>query len=81
VIDRFRWDTKGLAFPVDLLLWPALAGIGIEEIPIEYRERIGETTLVRLPGTVWTLRRLLRPLGDRLAPVPARPPETESDAE
>jgi len=34
------------------------------EIPIEYRDRIGHTTLVRLPGTLWTLRRLLRPFRD-----------------
>src|SRR5579859_924324 len=26
VLRRFDWDFKGLAFPVDLLLWPALDG-------------------------------------------------------
>jgi glycosyltransferase involved in cell wall biosynthesis len=62
VIDRFNWDTKGLALPVDLLLWPIAARLRVLEVPIEYRDRIGTTKLVRLPGTLWTLRRLLRPL-------------------
>lgn len=61
VIDGFRWDTTGLALPVDLLLWPLAARLRVMEVPIEYRDRIGTTTLVRFPGTLWTLRRLLRP--------------------
>jgi glycosyltransferase involved in cell wall biosynthesis len=61
VIDRFRWDTSGLALPVDLVLWPIVARLRVLEVPIEYRDRIGTTTLVRLPGTLWTIRRLLRP--------------------
>jgi len=60
-IEEFRWDTRGLALPVDLLVWPVAAGLRVLEIPIEYRDRIGTTTLVRFPGTLWTLRRLLRP--------------------
>jgi glycosyltransferase involved in cell wall biosynthesis len=60
VIDAFDWDTTGLAFPVDLLLWPAFAGYRISEIPIPYRERIGQTTLVRWPSGKQTLRRLFR---------------------
>jgi len=69
VIDGFDWDTTRPAFPVDLLLWPAVAGYRITEIPIEYRERIGSTTLVRWPGTVATLQRLVRPVR-RATPVP-----------
>jgi glycosyltransferase involved in cell wall biosynthesis len=60
VIDAFEWDTAGLAFPVDLLLWPAFAGYRISEIPIPYRDRIGRTTLVRWPSGKETLRRLFR---------------------
>jgi glycosyltransferase involved in cell wall biosynthesis len=62
VIDQFNWDVAGLALPVDLLLWPIAARLRVLELPIEYRDRIGTTTLVRFPGTLWTLRRLLRPL-------------------
>jgi glycosyltransferase involved in cell wall biosynthesis len=61
VIDQFHWDTRGLALPVDLLLWPIAARLRVLEVPIEYRDRIGTTTLIRFPGTLWTIRRLLRP--------------------
>src|SRR5580700_1198888 len=47
LLDHFDWDTTGRAFPVDLLLWPAIAGARISEMPIPYRDRIGETTLDR----------------------------------
>jgi len=60
VLHSFEWDYRGLAFPVDLLLWPALAGFEIVEIPIPYTERIGETKLRRWPSTRATFRRLLR---------------------
>lgn len=61
VIDAFEWDTTGLAFPVDLLLWPAYAGYQIVEVPIEYRDRVGVTTLGRWASGKQTLRRLSRP--------------------
>ena len=60
VIEAFDWDVSGFAFPVDLLLWPAYAGYTISEIPITYRERIGETSLVRWESGKQTVRRLLR---------------------
>lgn len=60
VIGRFDWDATGLAFPVDLLLWPGYAGCSIREVTIPYHERIGETTLSRWPSGKQTLRRLLR---------------------
>ena len=60
VIDKFDWDIKGLAFPVDLLLWPAAAHMKISEIPIPYGDRIGETTLHRWADGRETLRRLFR---------------------
>jgi glycosyltransferase involved in cell wall biosynthesis len=60
LLDQFDWDTTGRAFPVDLLLWPAVAGAKISEIPIPYRERIGETTLHRWSDGTQTLRRLFR---------------------
>lgn len=61
VVRSFDWDYRGLAFPVDLLLWPALAGFDVVEIPIAYTERIGETKLRRWPSTKATFRRLFRP--------------------
>jgi glycosyltransferase involved in cell wall biosynthesis len=60
LLDNFDWDTTGRAFPVDLLLWPAVAGARISEMPIPYRDRIGETTLHRWSDGTQTLRRLFR---------------------
>lgn len=60
LLDHFDWDTTGLALPVDLLLWPAVAGAKISEIPIPYRDRVGATTLNRWNDGTQTLRRLFR---------------------
>jgi hypothetical protein len=64
VLQAFDWDYRGLAFPVDLLLWPALMGSRVTEVPIVYRERIGETTLHRWDSGRATVRRLLRSRSD-----------------
>lgn len=60
VLHSFLWDYEGLAFPVDLLLWPALAGLRVIEIPIAYTERRGETKLRRWPSAHATFQRLFR---------------------
>lgn len=64
IIQMFDWDYKGYAFPIDLIFWPAMAGLKIEEIPIVYRERIGETTLVRGPSGRASIKRLFRKKSD-----------------
>jgi len=61
LIDEFEWDTQGGALPVDLILWPAMAGCRISEIYIPYRDRIGVTKLSRWPSARRTLQRLFRP--------------------
>jgi glycosyltransferase involved in cell wall biosynthesis len=66
ILDRFDWDTTGRAFPVDLLLWPAIAGCRISEVEIPYRDRIGETTLNRWIDGRETLRRLFRRVKPRI---------------
>lgn len=60
VLQMFNWDFRGYAFPIDLIFWPAMSGLNIKEIQIVYRERIGETTLVRGPSGKASVRRLLR---------------------
>jgi glycosyltransferase involved in cell wall biosynthesis len=60
VLRSFDWDYSGLAFPVDLLFWPALVGLKVTEIPIHYSERIGETKLQRWVSGKATIRRLVR---------------------
>jgi hypothetical protein len=65
-----EFDPNGPALPVELLVKPARLGYRVTEIGIEYRPRIGTTTLNRFESTVWTLKRLVRLLdtGDRVRP-------------
>ena len=58
MIDKVQWDEKGLALPVDMLLVPYRQGFLVAEVPIDYHERIGQTTLRRWSSTVWTFKRL-----------------------
>jgi glycosyltransferase involved in cell wall biosynthesis len=58
MIDKVQWVSKGPALPVDMYVIPHRMGFRIAEVPIDYRERIGETTLHRWSSTVWTFRRL-----------------------
>ncbi|HEX6096751.1 MAG TPA: glycosyltransferase family 2 protein [Thermoanaerobaculia bacterium] len=58
MIDRVQWNPRGPALPVDLYVIPFRRGFRVTEIPIDYRERIGETTLHRFSSTWWTFKRL-----------------------
>jgi hypothetical protein len=43
-----------------MLLIPYRRGFRVAEVAIDYRERIGVTTLHRLSSTMWTLKRIWR---------------------
>jgi glycosyltransferase involved in cell wall biosynthesis len=60
MIDALEWDPNGPALPVDMLVLPFRRGYKVVEVPIEYRERIGASTLQRFKSTMWTFRRLWR---------------------
>lgn len=60
MIDAVAWDPHGPALPVDMLIIPHHLGYRIAELKIDYRERIGATTLHRFSSTWWTFRRLWR---------------------
>jgi glycosyltransferase involved in cell wall biosynthesis len=60
MIDKVQWVAKGPALPVDMYIVPHRMGFKTAEIPIDYRERIGETTLQRWDSTIWTFKRLWR---------------------
>lgn len=60
MIEQVSWNPKGPALPVDMYVIPHHMGFRTIEIPIDYRERIGETTLHRFSSTIWTFRRLWR---------------------
>lgn len=67
MIDMVRWNEHGPALPVDMLVIPFRMGFKVAEIPIDYRERIGDTTLRRWSSAVWTFRRLWNARGVRRA--------------
>ncbi len=60
MIDAVQWNDKGPALPVDMLVIPYRRGYLVGDVEIDYRERIGQTTLHRWSSTLWTLRRLWR---------------------
>jgi len=60
MIENVTWDPNGPALPVDMLIIPYRMGYRVTEIPIEYRERIGASTLQRWKSTIWTFKRLWR---------------------
>ena len=60
MIDQVEWVAQGAALPVDMYVIPFRRGFKVTEIPIDYRERIGTTTLHRFSSTVWTFKRLWR---------------------
>ncbi len=67
MIRAFDFDGEGDAVPIDTLLWPAKCGYHVVELPIDYNERVGQSKLRKLAGTVWTMIRLVRtlPVGRR----------------
>jgi glycosyltransferase involved in cell wall biosynthesis len=67
MIDAVQWDPNGPALPVDMIVIPHRMGYKVVDVPIDYRERIGTTTLQRWNSTKWTFKRLwrARSLGQR----------------
>jgi glycosyltransferase involved in cell wall biosynthesis len=67
VIRGFDFDGEGDALPIDTLLFPAKCGYRVVELPISYNERVGQSKLRKLAGTVWTMIRLVNalPVGRR----------------
>ena len=58
MIDQIVWNERGPALPVDMLVIPHRRGFRVTDVRIDYRERIGQTTLHRWSSTVWTFKRL-----------------------
>ncbi len=60
MIDGLRYNPKGAALPVELLLRPLKEGFRVHTVPIDYRYRIGESTMRPLESMVWTIRRIFK---------------------
>lgn len=60
MIDELRYQAKGAALPVELLLRPMKMGKRCKVVFIDYRHRIGVTTMRPLQSAWWTVKRILR---------------------
>lgn len=58
LIHSINWNPDGPALPVELFIRSVNHGFKYIEVPIEYYERIGTTTLQRFSSTIWTLKRI-----------------------
>ena len=61
---------KPAALPVELLLVPARHGYRVQDVEIDYFERLGTTTLNRWDSTKWTFKRILRAAWMGGTPIP-----------
>ena len=59
LLDGLTYEVQGAALPVELLLRPLKMGKRLKVVYIDYRERIGQTTMRPLQSAWWTLRRIL----------------------
>ncbi len=64
VIRGFDFSGDGDALPLDTLILPARSNYHVVEYPIEYSERVGESKLAKLRGTVWTFLRIASAVGN-----------------
>ena len=59
LIDQMQYRATGAALPVELLLRPLKLGKRLKVVFIDYKERIGQTTMRPFQSAWWTLRRIL----------------------
>lgn len=58
VLQTFPYDYSAPALPVELQIGLIKLGYRCTEINIDYKMRVGETTLHRFSSTLWTLKRI-----------------------
>jgi glycosyltransferase involved in cell wall biosynthesis len=59
LIEGLKYRPQGAALPVELLLRPLKMGKRLKVVYIDYRERVGQSTMRPLQSAWWTLRRIL----------------------
>lgn len=60
MLDHLTFQAKGAALPVELLLKPMQLGFKVHTVFIDYRERIGLSTMQPLSSAWWTLKRIVK---------------------
>lgn len=58
LVHSLKWEADGPALPVELLIRSVKNGYKFVEVPIEYNERIGITTLKKFSSALWTFKRI-----------------------
>jgi hypothetical protein len=59
MLEKLRYRPLGAALPVELLLRPIKLGLKVKMVFIDYRTRIGDSTMLPLQSAWWTLKRVL----------------------
>jgi glycosyltransferase involved in cell wall biosynthesis len=59
LIEELKYQPRGAALPVELLLRPVKMGKKLKVVYIDYRERVGVSTMRPLESAWWTLRRIV----------------------
>ena len=59
LIDDLKYEARGAALPVELLLRPLKMGKKQKVVYIDYRERVGQSTMRPLESAWWTAKRIL----------------------
>lgn len=60
MLDAIQFEAKGAALPVELLLKPIVLGYKVHSVYIDYKERIGQSTMQPLSSAWWTLKRIIK---------------------
>lgn len=60
MIDKLAFESRGAALPVELLLKPMLMGYKVRTIFIDYKDRLGQSTMQPLSSAWWTLKRIFK---------------------
>jgi glycosyltransferase involved in cell wall biosynthesis len=58
MLDELKYEAKGAALPVELLLRPIKMGKRCKVVFIDYRQRVGISTMMPLQSAWWTLKRI-----------------------
>ena len=59
MLDRLSYQAQGAALPVELLLRPIKLGFKVKTVFIDYRERVGVSTMRPLLSAWWTVKRIV----------------------
>lgn len=60
IINKLPYENKGIALPVELILWPIRLKLKTKTVNIEYKTRIGESKLAAIKVAWSTLIKILR---------------------